>query len=188
MSPVSPPLLPPLPQLLLLSVTLPYGLSLWSFWVSCPGNAPSPPLAHSQPTGFGAGGWQREGAVGVLMLCQHGSAVDKTHWCNIKSVLARSTEHSAAWAAVGKVESIPGRPRTPYPPWWGWYDQAGSRGVAGSPLKKSSGGCGKAAQPVTCEASAPCYELLGKARLFQNPLSPLDQRPRCARGSGLCQL
>lgn len=48
--------------------------------------------------------------------------------------------------------------------------------------------CGKAAQPVTCEASAPCYELLGKARLFQNPLSPLDQRPRCARGSGLCQL
>ena len=45
------------------------------------------------------------------MLCQHGSAVDKTHWCNIKSVLATSTEHSAVWAAVGPIPGSPVHPR-----------------------------------------------------------------------------
>lgn len=48
--------------------------------------------------------------------------------------------------------------------------------------------CGKAAQPVTCQACAPCYELVGKLQLFQNPISPLDQWLKCARGGGLCQL
>lgn len=85
-------------------------------------------------------GWQREGAVGVPVLCQRRSAVDKTHRCNSKSVLAPSTEHSALWAAVGKAEAIPGSPSTPKPPWWGRDDQAGSRGVAGSQPKQSPGG------------------------------------------------
>lgn len=99
--------------------------------------------------------------MGVLVLC---SAADKTHGCSIKSVLATSTEHSAVWAAVEKVESIPGRPRTPNPPWWGWDEQAGSRGVVGSQPKQSPGGLGMLGKVLDAVVGAPTLTHRGAQR------------------------
>lgn len=49
------------------------------------------------------------GRLEAWLLCQHCSAITK-HWCDTSVVVA--TEHSTAWTAVGRLNSIPARPST----------------------------------------------------------------------------
>ena len=98
--PQEPPL--PLPHLLLLGVT-PHGMEYPFGGFRSAALGMSPPHLLPTPSLLAPGGLE-----GVLMWCQYRAAIGTTS-CDTSAVLATSAEHSAVWAAAGKVNFIPAR-------------------------------------------------------------------------------